>query len=245
MSKSIAVLGSDQVPLAYTVPVPGTLTPLAGAAVFDGSGAGAFLPALSFYDNDGNLIARATAPEVAAGATAEVSWFPGAGLGEGQATGPSSLPVFSVFQPNTFTWLPSTTTPRAISWPRFATSDPSFYFYDSGQGTVRIQQPGTYASFITVNPDADWPTSPTGPIKIGSWGGDTNEPFGIAPYGQHPAADVFAPPVGDTLDLSSYTVLGFQSAAIWNGGGMNFSGANFVGIDAQAWVWRIGDNVEP
>ena len=79
MSKSIAVLGSDQVPLAYTVPVPGTLTPLTAAATFDGSGAGAFLPCVSFYDSDGNLISRATAPEVAAGGTAEVSWFPSVG----------------------------------------------------------------------------------------------------------------------------------------------------------------------
>lgn len=76
MSKSIAVLGSDQVPLAYTVPVPGTLTPLTASAVFSGSGAAAFLPCVSFYDSDGNLISRATAPQVAAGGSAEVSWFP-------------------------------------------------------------------------------------------------------------------------------------------------------------------------
>jgi hypothetical protein len=92
VSKSIAVLGSDQVPLTYTVPVPGTLTTLTAAAVFDGTGAaGSFEPCLSMYDSDGNLIARATAPEVAAGDSAEVSWFPGAGLGQAAAAA-SGLP---------------------------------------------------------------------------------------------------------------------------------------------------------
>lgn len=76
MSKSIAVLGSDSVPLKYTVPVPGSLTALAASAVYDGSASSSFLPALSFYDNDGNLIARATAPEVTGGESAEISWFP-------------------------------------------------------------------------------------------------------------------------------------------------------------------------
>ncbi len=70
------MLGSNQVPLNYTVPVPGTLTALSASAVFDGGGAATFVPCLSFYDSDGNLLARATAPTVAAGASAEVSWFP-------------------------------------------------------------------------------------------------------------------------------------------------------------------------
>lgn len=76
MSQSIAVLGSNQIPLTYKVPVPGTLTPIAASAVFDGSAALTFVPCLSFYDSDGNLIARAPAPVVAAGGSAEVSWFP-------------------------------------------------------------------------------------------------------------------------------------------------------------------------
>ena len=76
MSQSVAVLGSNVVPLTYKVPVPGSLTALSAAATFDGTAANAFKPCLSFYDSDGNLLARATATTVAAGASAEVSWFP-------------------------------------------------------------------------------------------------------------------------------------------------------------------------
>jgi hypothetical protein len=76
LSQSVAVLGSNAVPLSYKVPVPGTLTAISASAVFDGTSAATFIPCLSFYDSDGNLLARATAPVVAAGASAEVSWFP-------------------------------------------------------------------------------------------------------------------------------------------------------------------------
>lgn len=86
MSQSVAVLGSNQIPLTYIVPVPGTLTPLAASATFDGTASAAFIPCLTFYDSDGNLIARAIAPEIAAGASAEVSWFRGLAVGSAVST---------------------------------------------------------------------------------------------------------------------------------------------------------------
>lgn len=53
--------------------------PQAAFAHFDGSGAsGSFLPCITYYTQDGRIFARAfPADAVAAGASADVSWFPG------------------------------------------------------------------------------------------------------------------------------------------------------------------------
>jgi hypothetical protein len=53
--------------------------PLSAFAHFDGTAAaGAFLPCLTYYTQDGKVFARAfPADDVAAGASADVSWFPG------------------------------------------------------------------------------------------------------------------------------------------------------------------------
>jgi hypothetical protein len=55
------------------------LEPTAVFAHFDGSAAGsAFLPCVTYYTQDGKVFARAfPADDVAAGASADVSWFPG------------------------------------------------------------------------------------------------------------------------------------------------------------------------
>lgn len=66
--------------VAYPVPGSVVATPFSVSASVDGSGAsGAFLPCLSFYTIAGKLIARSPAPEVAAGSSAEISWFPHVG----------------------------------------------------------------------------------------------------------------------------------------------------------------------
>lgn len=74
-SGDLGVSGSLDV---YEVPGSATVEPLAASAVFDGTGAaGSFIPCLTFKTITGAIIARCPAPEVAAGDTAEVSWFPG------------------------------------------------------------------------------------------------------------------------------------------------------------------------
>lgn len=70
-------LGSDGDLQVYQVPGSVIVTPYSASAVFDGSGAaGSFIPCLTFKTQTGAIIARCPAPEVAAGDTAEVSWFP-------------------------------------------------------------------------------------------------------------------------------------------------------------------------
>ena len=124
------MLGSNQVPLTYQVPVPGTLTALTATGVFDGSGAAAFLPCLSFYDSDGNLISRATAPEVAAGASAEVSWFPRVAQAATAATGAGVIAA-QVTQP-AHTYVAGSDHVVVFDASTFTTNDPSTFTMPSG-----------------------------------------------------------------------------------------------------------------
>lgn len=68
------------VPTSVQVSGPDRVTPKAVNASFDGSGAaGPFLPCLIIVGRTGHEVARIPAPQVAAGASAEVSWFPRVG----------------------------------------------------------------------------------------------------------------------------------------------------------------------
>jgi hypothetical protein len=77
-SNSVAVLGEGTPPLVYPVGIEGTITVLSASAVFTGTNPDGFLPALSFYDSDGNLISQAYGPLQSGSGTLQVSWFPGA-----------------------------------------------------------------------------------------------------------------------------------------------------------------------
>lgn len=236
-------LGTENAPAGWTLPGNLQLLLKNVYATFDGTNAaGDFQPCLEIVSDSGHTVGSYTAAKVTAGGSADVTFFPRVG---GSTAAGTTLPLFSVRNTNVVTLAPSATTPQAIPWPRFATTDASFYSWNVITNQVRVLQTGTYASFLTVNPNTDWPTAPTGPIRVGTWGGDQNEPFGIAPYGQHATSDVFTSPGGDTLQLSSFNLLDFSAAASWQGGVMNFSGANFSVIDCQAWVWRVGDLVQP
>jgi hypothetical protein len=73
----ISVPGDPASPLLYTVPGSTAFITRAASATFDGSGAaGSFLPTMTWRAQNGDVIGRYIAPVVAAGASAEVSWFP-------------------------------------------------------------------------------------------------------------------------------------------------------------------------
>ena len=75
-------LGSDGSLTTYVVPGSAVVTPYSVSVTFDGTGAGgAFLPCLTFKTITGAVIARCPAPALAAGGSAEVSWFPHVGSG--------------------------------------------------------------------------------------------------------------------------------------------------------------------
>lgn len=88
MADSIFADGPLDAPEAYHVPGSAEIIPLSVAALFDGTNASAaFVPVLIFRDQQGNVIARVpTETTVSAGASAEVSWFPGVKRGGGATT---------------------------------------------------------------------------------------------------------------------------------------------------------------
>jgi hypothetical protein len=67
------------VPFSLDLGAIDVITPSAAFATFNGTGAsGSFLPCITYYTQDGLVFARAfPATAVAAGASADVSWFPG------------------------------------------------------------------------------------------------------------------------------------------------------------------------
>lgn len=75
--------GPVAVPLDYTVPTGTEIVPRVVSASFDGSAAtGPFVPTLDVISPQGNVVARCPlCSTIAAGGSAFVSWFPGAGLG--------------------------------------------------------------------------------------------------------------------------------------------------------------------
>lgn len=82
-------------PAVYNVAGSTEIELLAGFATFDGTGAaGAFLPSIAFYSSGGLLITRTfPSTSVAAGASADVSFFPGVGAPSGSGGGTSGLTV--------------------------------------------------------------------------------------------------------------------------------------------------------
>lgn len=84
----ILAAGSESIPYAYTVPNTQEVIPKAVSAIFDGTGAAAaFLPVLEIVSDAGIVVAQSPATQVAAGGSAEVSWFPRVGAGGGGASG--------------------------------------------------------------------------------------------------------------------------------------------------------------
>jgi len=77
--RQILVTGTAPAPANWLVPGNGQIRPKTITATFDGSGAGsAFIPTLKIKSDGGKLIGTyPVASSVAAGGSAEVSWFPG------------------------------------------------------------------------------------------------------------------------------------------------------------------------
>lgn len=73
--------GPVAVPMDYTVPAAGDIQPLVVTATFNGASAGGtFVPELQIIAPTGAVIARCPVTDpIAAGASADVSWFPGVG----------------------------------------------------------------------------------------------------------------------------------------------------------------------
>ncbi len=192
-------LGTEDAPADWELPQSLEIIPKCIRAVFDGSGAGsAFLPCLVIVSDSGREVGRfpvADADVVAAGASAEVTWFPGARVGNGGAAGVGAWATcyfdnslgdaYETIPDSVLTSVPfahyfTTDTSVFTTKPNGTTGDTSLLFLKAGayQFTLAAQWRDTFAAagnFVGLNtatwhgPSWDYPgnTFPsTGPLGI-------------------------------------------------------------------------------
>lgn len=94
---ALLVAGAGPAPLDYEVPNAQEIIVLSARAIVDGSGAGsAFLPVVEFISDGDIILTQAiTDSTVAAGGSAQVSWFPRVGAAAAAAFTPQSCAAFS------------------------------------------------------------------------------------------------------------------------------------------------------
>ena len=119
----------------YSVPGTALATPYAVSVTADGTGAsGAFLPCLTFRTITGAIIARCPAPEVAAGASSEVSWFPHVG-GSSASAGATSETAYVWGLHGSPVTVPTGGTGVRVPWNHFQTTDSTIFGTDTNPST--------------------------------------------------------------------------------------------------------------
>lgn len=249
----MADLADDQVaipngpaPQTHTVTHLDGVIPKAVQATFDGSGAGgAFLPTLIIAGKEGREVARIPAPEVAAGATAEVSWFPRGKLAAAAKAATASLPACFVDGPSLTlnTWVPNNYT--AVPWNLFQTNDPTTFAFpgSGGSTTVRHLTKGLYrAVFIPQFQGFNFPVAPGLFIYTIVGFGGTRDPteFSINhtnaawAEGNTNASGRDAPHVDELYNLAGAG--DFKVDAAWTGAGS-------ITFTPRMFVYRVGDRL--
>jgi hypothetical protein len=177
------VTGSEATPARFKIPGNGQLRPKVVYAGYDGSGAGgAFIPALKVISDAGEVVGvfpAADSDQVAAGASANVTWFPGGGVGG--ASGGTFQWCRVVCGPatpsNGVTNLTSGTVMPIIS---FDTSDPANYTQVDANTWSIPAVPQTVSGYMQV--DGGPLTTLNGDVNVGpaKLGGAT-----VPTYGQN------------------------------------------------------------
>jgi hypothetical protein len=132
----IVIPDTAAVPKDYTLSGTQELALKTVRALIDGSGAGsAFLPTLQLLDPNGHVMWEgATSSTVAAGASADVSWFPGLGATGSSTPGTShgaTAFVWGVFGAQT---IPTGGAGANITWAHFQTNDTTIFGTDTAAG---------------------------------------------------------------------------------------------------------------
>lgn len=114
--RQFAPLGTENAPAGWTLPTGLEIAPKIVYASFDGSGAaGTFLPCLRLISDSGHVAAECVATtQVAAGASADASWFRGVSAGGGSQPVSSSIVVAQGVQGGSQTVAAGTSTPSAF-----------------------------------------------------------------------------------------------------------------------------------
>lgn len=183
----VLVAGQGAAPLDYTVPNAQEILLKVCRATFDGSGAGAaFIPLIELVSDGGVVVADAVGQSVAAGASADASFFPGAAK-PAQAAGGSAGVAFTrgTYQsgPN-----PPISVGAGTNNPQpfytFDNTDPTVFSWSTTTNhddTLTLHPPGSYLCYCTYQGGTGGDVG--GPIIVPSSG-----PFTINNYGFMDAA---------------------------------------------------------
>lgn len=212
-------LGSDGNLNVYTVPGSVIATPVSAAVIFDGTNAaGPFLPCLTFKTQTGAVIARCPAPGVAAGAIAEVSWFPSVG---GGLPTPNTGGNWADYTP---TW-----TSKLGANPAIGNGTLSGTYFQVGKYVVChvTMVAGSTTTFGGTSGNSVWRFS------LPVTGSGTSISFGMSSNCVRG---------GGTLDFPSW---GFQDTATAMAGWGWYSGSSAMAFlnNAAPWSWAAGDRV--
>jgi hypothetical protein len=120
-------IGDESAPADYIIPAGAELLLKGVYAKFDGTGAaGSYLPLVRIISDAGSTVIEAVSDTtIAAGASADASWFPHLGGGSGSGTGatPAASAYLWTQTPHTFTG----TSGFSATWAHFQTTDTSVF----------------------------------------------------------------------------------------------------------------------
>jgi len=218
--QQVLVTGQAAAPAGFLVPGNGQIKPKAMNAVFDGSGAaGAFLPTLEIVSDAGIVVARCPAPSVAAGGSAEVSWFPRLAASAASPAGATSLSYAYINATNLTPASGENLVALDLPAGGFKTSDASLFAYAlfSGVHGIHVLTAGTYLVVAGGWFDSgNATTAQFAQMDLTTSGRFTNE-LALCPYVNFGGGDWEA----STL-----------FATLWQGGGAAINGPNMLLLQA-------------
>lgn len=137
-TREVAVPGDPSQPLSYTLPGSVAFVVRAAFCTFNGTGAsGNFIPSMQWYSQSGDFIGQYIAPEVAAGSTADVSFFPGVKSATSGAGAPVAM-AQGWFDSLNYTD-PQLSIPTAtvvdIGWPHTFITDQTYFAFTTTSNT--------------------------------------------------------------------------------------------------------------
>lgn len=157
-------LGQEDAPAGWLLPAGLEIVPKIAYASFDGTAATAFLPCLRIVSDSGHVAAECvSSTEVAAGGSADVTWFRGVGGGTTAAVGSSGVLTAQQDIGTAQTLTANTTT--TLSWDNIAVDTSGTFSAGSGVQTAwTINVTGTYLVALTILNSNSWPTAAQGPV---------------------------------------------------------------------------------
>lgn len=205
----VAPFGTPSAPAEWDISYGLDLLVRTAYASYDGSAAaGAFLPCLRLISDSGHVAVEAVADtEVAAGGSANVSWFRGGGVGSGGGSGLASVVVgYGILSPNSGPSVPAGGS-SLVSFGTTHTSDATLLAW-TAPDTLAFKAPVDGTAQVIAS--CTWPAG----VKID--------------------CRIFSPDGFDVLHDGFDSISGYDATATSNGGPQLMDVTTMIGIVANA-----------